>query len=404
LEQTQSISIPISCYDAYDEVDIQLTNLNNGEVRDLEIRNGVVDFGELTSGRYEVRLNAWQDGYETERVRFYHNFTIPVTNPSFILSVPDPGTILNTDYTVQNFTGWVNLDLSFDCQQQPNVFQWCHISTDSTEVFSETEGIPFEGNRLSFEPEFTQPFYIGFERWTDDDQRGYTTLSEVMRVDINGVNHEALTLGELHQFQLLSDEPIYFTAALESGQAYKVDFYDSSNASFSAVAAVFGTQNYFSAARTTAPFGRARIIQAHSAFLNLNAAKAFEGSPGSAALKVSEINDPTSLLFNDSMEFSFDEKNVTYVIEQFLEAGDYVFRSSQPGYDPEMPVFASIVLEDIPEGVTPEFNNLFDLGPQHNINQLRRNFTLDQAMTVKVYLLTGYHGSTANYSCSLRPD
>ncbi len=130
LEETQSISIPISCYNDYDEVEIQLTNLDNNEVRELEVRNGVVDFGELVSGRYEVNLRAWQDGYESERVRFHNRFNVPNQIPSSILSVPRPGIINNTDYSVQNFRGWVNLDMTFDCEQQPDVFQWYHISID----------------------------------------------------------------------------------------------------------------------------------------------------------------------------------------------------------------------------------------------------------------------------------
>jgi hypothetical protein len=33
-----------------------------------------------------------------------------------------------------------------------------------------------------------------------------------------------------------------------------------------------------------------------------------------------------------------------------------------------------------------------------------RKFAVNEAGTLKIYLLTGYHGGAADYSCSLRPD
>ncbi len=271
-------------------------------------------------------------------------------------------------------------------------------------MFTETEGLPFEGNQLSFEPEFAQPFYIGFERWTDNEERGYTTYSEVMLVDLNNGNHQNIELGELIEFEILESSNMYFSTLIETGEVYKVDFYDRGNSNYTADAIVFGAKDYFSEGRTSSPHGRGRIFQAIDETLNLQAARALEGAFGSSALSVSPVESAIPLTFSDSMDFTLSTKNTTYVVETYLNPGIYTFHATHDGYNPETAVAATIVFEHPLESVVG--GSLINIGPVGSFDPYTetRKFAVNQAGTMKIYLLTGYHGGVADYSCSLRAD
>lgn len=402
LVNEQELSRVPVCYTAYDALDVVLRNEENGEETALTANaSGVYDFGTLEFGRYSVQVKAWKDGWSNPIIDLRRHFTVPVDQSNEILRLPSPGALISAvaEPSPSNYRSDITLALDLNCETAD--FSWYHISADSASVYTETDGVPFNGSSINLTRQSPEPFYLGIERWNDEQDLVFATKSEIIRVVPNVDSYSFFSIGERSVLDIPLGEVRNLVLDVPQDGLYHFDFYDNSNGSYTGRPIVVFLEDGFGEGRAEGPRGYGRLVNLSQGNRNLQVALAFPSTPGNVAVEVNPVTVDIEVPFNDNMVFSFDQNNQIQHASTNLEPGRYQFTMTPGAFNPQMPVYAWLMFSD---GVDPEgIQGLGRIGPEYNEDQgpFSRTFSAANSTTLNLYLLSGYHGAPVDVDINL---
>jgi hypothetical protein len=363
--------------------------------------NGVYSFGTLEFGRYSVQVRAWKEGVENPLIDMRRHFVVPVQRENEILRLPSPGVLSNAVAipSTNDYKSEITVELATDCER--STFNWYHIASDSERVYNETVGVPFDGTNFKLIRQSPEPFYLGIERWNDEQDLVFATKSEVIRVVPSTEGYLFFGMGERSVIDISLGEVRNLVLDVPQDGLYHFDFYDKSNGPYSGGPIVVFLQGGFGEGRAEGPRGYGRLVNLNQGNRNLQVAVAFPSTLGNVAVEVNPASVDVEVPFDPVMNFSFTVNNQVQKTVTTLEPGRYRLTIDQDGFNPQMPVYGWLMTSDSVnvEGV----QGLGRIGPEYNDDQRpqSRIFNVYNETTANLYLLSGYNGTSVNVSVEL---